>query len=83
MMQCAEVLETKLLTESSNRRAKKRARGGREDDIVDVEQQVDEVGTVTLDEERGIRAGGGEAERDEVSGEAAEPCARSLLEAVE
>ena len=50
-MQRAEVLETKLLTESSNRREKKRARGGREDDVVDVEQQVDEVGTVTLDEE--------------------------------
>ena len=82
-MQRAEDLETKFLTESSNCRAKKRARGGREDDVVDVEQQVDEVGTVTLDEERGIRAGGGEAERDEVSGEVAEPCARSLLEAVE
>ncbi len=83
MMQRAEVLEMKLLTESSNRRAKKRARGGREDDVIDVEQQVDEVGTVALDEERGIRAGGDEAKRDKVSGEAAEPCTRSLLEAVE
>jgi hypothetical protein len=42
---------------------------GCEDDVIDVEQQVSSVGVEAVDEQRGVRLGIHEVQRDQVAGE--------------
>jgi hypothetical protein len=59
-----------------------RCRGG-ENDVVDVQQEVREVGAVSIDEEGHIRLRGDEAEMMSIMSKPLVPCSRSLLEAIE
>jgi hypothetical protein len=82
-MERVEVLHRELLQESCSGMLEKLwARGG-EDDVVDVEQQVSSVGTMTVDEQQHVQLGLHEAQGDQVGGEAVVPRSRRLLQAVE
>jgi hypothetical protein len=63
--------------------AEESIRGSREDDVVDVEQQVGTGAALSVDKEGGVSGRSDEAELSNVRGEALVPRPRGLLEAVE
>jgi hypothetical protein len=77
------VLHRELLLESCSGMLEKLRSRGSEDDVIDVEQQVSSVDVVVVDEQRGVRLGLHEAQRDQVGGEAVAPRSRHLLQVVE
>jgi hypothetical protein len=78
-----EVLHGELLLESrSDTLEQLRARGS-EDDVIDVEEQVRNVGAVAIDEQRGVRLGLYKAKGHQVGGKAVVPSSRLLLQTVE
>jgi hypothetical protein len=56
---------------------------GKEDDVVDVEQQVNSVDAAAVDEEQGVQLGLHKSQGDQVGDEAVVPRSRRLLHAVE
>jgi hypothetical protein len=68
-MERVEVLHYELLLESCSGMLEKLQARGCEDDVVDVEQQVSSVGVEAVDEQRGVRLGIHEVQRDQVAGE--------------
>jgi hypothetical protein len=78
-----EVLHGELLLEScSDTLEQLRARGS-EDDVIDVEEQVRNIGAAAIDEQRGVRLGLYKAKGHQVGGKAVVPSSRLLLQTVE
>jgi hypothetical protein len=78
-----EVLHRKLLLEAGDDATQKLGGGGGEDDVVDVEEEVRCIRTVTEDEQGRVRLGLDETLRTQEGGEATIPSPGCLLEAVE
>ena len=83
VMELAQVSHGKLSAESGDDTLKKGRCRGREDDVVDVEEQVCCAEGAVKGEERHIRLGACEAKVGDEGGEAMVPRARGLLQAVE
>jgi hypothetical protein len=79
----AEVLHKELLLESHSGTLEQLRARGSEDDVVDVEEQVRNVGVATMDEQRGVRLGLHKAKGHQVGGKAVVPSSRRLLQTVE
>jgi hypothetical protein len=78
-----EVLHRKLPLEAGDDATQKLGGGGGEDDVVDVEEEVRCIQTVTKDEQGRVRLGLDETLRRQEGGEATVPSPRCLLEVVE
>jgi len=78
----AEVLHRKLLAKLIDDALQELWRGCSKDDVVDVQQQVRDVGAAVEDKQRAIGLGGDEAEVLQVCGETLEPGSWRLLESV-
>ena len=61
-MQRTQVLDGELNAKTSSELTDKASRACRQDDVIDIEQQVGRVGALLIDEERCLRAGGAEPE---------------------
>jgi len=62
VMKSTQVLDSKLSTQPESNLLKKGCGGGRQDDVIDVEQQLSCRGAVVKDEQGGVRAGDTEAQ---------------------
>jgi hypothetical protein len=78
-----EVLHRKLPLETGDDATQKLEGGGGEDDVVDVEEEVRGIRTVTKDEQGRVRLGLDKTLRTQEGGEATVPSPGCLLEAVE
>jgi len=78
----AEVLHRKLLAKLIDDALQELWRGCGKDDVVDVQQQVRDVGAAVEDKQQAIGLGGDEAEALQVCGETLEPGSWRLLESV-
>ena len=78
-MQRAQVLDGKL---SLKTRGELTSSACRQDDVVNIEQQVGRVRALMINKERGIRAGGAKTELMKKLRNALIPSTRSLLESV-
>jgi hypothetical protein len=74
-----EVLHGELLLESCSGTLEKLWARGNEDDVVDVEYQVCDVGAMAIDEQRGVRLGLHEAKGYQVGGKTVVPSSWCLL----
>ena len=82
-MQRAQVLDGELSLKTRGELTEETSGGCRQDDVVNIEQQVGSVGALMINEERGIRAGGAKSELMEERRNALIPSTRSLLESVQ
>ena len=83
VMQGTQVLQVKLIAKTSSKPLEKRDSGSRQDDVVDVEQQVGRVNPVMVHEEGRVGAGRCKSERLQEGGDALVPGSRCLLQPVE
>jgi hypothetical protein len=83
VMEVAEVRHGELRAEFGHDVLKKSQGRCGEDDVVDVEQQVGDLGTLLVNKEGGVRSGGDEAELTKKLGEPLVPRTGSLLEPVQ
>ena len=82
-MELPKVRHGELRVKAIDDAAEQSIRGSREDDVVDVEQQVGTGAALNVDKEGGVGGRSDEAELSNVRGEALVPRPRGLLEAVE
>ena len=82
MMELPKVRHGELRVKATDDAAEQSFRGSREDDVVDVQQQVGTGAALSVDEEGGVGGRSDEAEISNVRGEALVPRPRGLLEAV-
>lgn len=82
VVQRTQVLDGELSTKMSRELTEETSRTCRQDDVVDIEQQVGRVRALMIDEERGVRAGRAEPRLVEKRRDALVPNAWSLLESV-
>jgi hypothetical protein len=78
-----EVLHGELLLESHSGMLEQLWAWGGEDDVINVEEQVRDVGATTIDEQRGVRLGLHKVERHQVGGKVVIPSSQHLLQTVE
>ena len=83
VVQRTQVLDGELSAKTSRELTEKTSRTCRQDDVVDIEQQVGRVRALMIDEERGVRAGRAEPKLVEKGRDALVPSARSLPEPVQ
>jgi hypothetical protein len=83
VMEGSQVLHRKLPLKGDDYALQEVGGGNREDNVVDVDEEVDAVLAPPVDEEGCVRLGLNEADGGQIGGEAAEPGSRRLLEAVE
>lgn len=63
--------------------AKKRGIGGRHNNVINIEQQINNLIASVVDEQRSVRLGFNKPERQEVGGKPTVPSAKSLLQTVQ
>ena len=80
VVQRAQVLDDELSLKTRGELTEEASSGCRQDDVVNIEQQVGRVGALMINKERGIRAGGAKAELMKKRRNALIPSTRSLLE---
>ena len=83
MMTIPEICHSELRVKELGEAWKKRGRRGCQDDFVDVEQQVGDVGTHFLNKERRIGGRSSEARLLDEIGEPLVPCPGRLLESIQ
>jgi hypothetical protein len=79
----SQVLESKLSVKTISELSKQLRGAGRQNDIMDIEEQVSCSIALAVDKQRGIGAGGVEAELMEKRCDALVPSTRRLLKAIE
>jgi hypothetical protein len=83
IMQFTEVFHSKFLLQGWDNPLAKTGRGGSENDVIDIEEQVGRVGTTLIDEQWSIWLGLSKPKREQVCGKATVPGAGSLLEPIQ
>ena len=80
VVQRAQVVDGELSAKTSRELTEETSRTCRQDDAIDIEQQVGRVRALMIDKERGVRAGRAEPKLVEKRRDALVPSALSLLE---
>jgi hypothetical protein len=83
VMELPKVCHGELRVKAIDDAMEQSIRGSREDDVVDVQQQVGTGAALSVDKEGGVGGRSDEAELSNVRGEALVPRPRGLLEAIE
>jgi hypothetical protein len=83
VMKSSQILDGKLVTEPESKLLKESCRGGREDDVINIQEQVCSHVAMVIDKQRSVRASDTEAHSLQKAGDPLVPGARGLLEAIE
>lgn len=82
-MQVPEIRDGELRVETLGDTLKKSRGRCREDDVIDVEQQVGDTRALFVDKERGVGCRGDEPKLSKVGGETLVPCSEGLLQTIQ
>ena len=83
VVELTQILHSKLLLQRGEDTLKQLLTGGREHNIIDIEQQICSLIPTSVDEERRVGLGLGEPQCQQERGEPRVPSPRSLLQSIE